>query len=58
MKKLKLFFAAAVPTVALLAGLGLVCWGVAKFSLPAGLIVGGVFLLLLARALTPETKKN
>jgi hypothetical protein len=57
MKKLKLFFTALIPALALLAGLGLICWGFAKLYLPAGFVVGGIFLLVLAHVMT-RTKKT
>ena len=41
----------------LLAGLGLVCWGVFKLSVPAGLIAAGLLLVLLALILGKKTKK-
>ena len=39
-------------------GLGLICWGVFKYSVPAGLIVTGIAVIILARAITPEDKKK
>jgi hypothetical protein len=44
--------------VLLLAGLGLASCGVFKLSIAAGLIVTGLVLMILARAITPDTKKN
>lgn len=48
----------AVADLILLAGLSSICWGVFKYSIPAGLIVTGIALIILARAITPEGKKK
>jgi hypothetical protein len=50
--RLKMAFA----DLLLLLGLGIACWGVFKFSIAAGLIVSGIIVVILARAITPEPK--
>lgn len=41
-----------------LAGLGLVCWGVFKFSIAVGMIVTGLVLIILAMSIAPGKKKS
>jgi hypothetical protein len=52
-QKLKSVFA----DLLLLAGLGLMCWGVFRFSIPAGLVLVGLVMIVLARSIAPEKKK-
>lgn len=55
--RIKLFFAGLVSNLVFIAGLALVCWGISMYSHAAGVIVSGVVLVILARVLSPETKK-